>query len=187
MKIGYKGIAGGYGCRAANLLADSAGLLDPDLISFTDFAGVAEALVNGTIDMGAAMRYNSLDGEDKETAAALGTLDYAKVTAAVIPLHLCVYGVKGYAVKENISKIVSSSSALKQTEAFCKDKFLLTKMVEAVSCEEAAQKLAQGEYGKYAAVICQKDEGTRFGLTLMYENVEDKEIMTLFDLIRKNS
>lgn len=187
MKIGYKGIPEDHGCRVAKQLADSAGSLDPCFVPFPDFNSVAEALRNGTIDMAAAMLYNSLDGEDKETAEALGNLEHAKVTAAVVPVHLCIFGQKGFAVKDNINKIASSPSAIKQTKAFCKDKFPLTKTVEAVSCEEAAKKLAEGEYGKYAAVICQKDEGKRFGLTLMYENVEDKELMSLFNLIRKKS
>lgn len=187
MKIGYKGIPEDYGCRAAKRLADGAGLLAPCFVPFPDFSSAAEALKNGTIDMLAAMLYSSIDGENKETVSVLGSLNYAKVTAAVIPVHLCIFGQKGFAVKDNINKIVSSPSAIKQTEAFCKDKFPLTKMVEDVSCEEAAQKLSEGEYGKYAAVICHKDEGSRFGLTLMYENVEDKEIMTLFNLIRKTA
>ncbi len=71
MKIGYKGITGDYGCRAAKELADSAGLLDPDFVPFPDFKSAAEALGNGTIDMAAAMLFNSVDGENKETSAAL--------------------------------------------------------------------------------------------------------------------
>lgn len=185
MKIGYKGITGDYGCRAAKELAVSAGLLDPDFVPFPDFKSAAEALGNGTIDMAAAMLFNSVDGENKETSAALEGMAYTKVTAAVVPLHLCIYGQKGFAAKDNINKIVSSPAAIKRTEHFCKDKFPFTKIIEAASSKEAAQKLSEGEYGKYAAVICRKDEGARFGLTLMYENAEDKEIMALFALIRK--
>lgn len=173
MKIGYQGIVGSYSQRVAGLLADSAGIFDAEYVPLVSSANVAKALINGTVDYGVMAVYNSIGGDVAETAEALKTADFRKMTAIVMPIHQCVYKLSTMVVDSEIKKIASHIQALKQTKNSIKKYFPDASIIEVEDTATAAKMLSEGVLDRKTAVICSREAGIAYNLAQMYENIED--------------
>lgn len=186
MLIGYQGIIGSYSQRAAIQLAESAKLLYAEYVPLTTSAEVVRALKDGEISYGAVAVYNSIGGRVVETEEALKDFDYYKVTALIMPIHQCVFKTDPSVSNDSINKIKSHVQALEQTKGSLKRYFPYAKQTEIEDTALGAKNLAEGVYDKYTAVVCSREAGEHYGLTMMYENIEDDGAnRTMFYLIEK--
>lgn len=186
MLIGYQGIIGSYSQRAAKQLAESAKLLYAEYVPLTTSAEVVRALKNDEVSYGVVAAYNSIGGEVVETAEALKGFDYYKVTALIMPIHQCIFKLNPSVPNESINKIKSHVQALSQTKESLKKYFPFAKQTEIEDTALGAKNLSEGIYDKYTAVVCSREAGEYYGLTMMYENIEDDDSnRTMFYLIEK--
>lgn len=186
MLIGYQGITGSYSQRAAKLLAENANLLYADFVPLVTSAEVIRALKNDEISYGVVAIYNSVGGNVIETDEALRGFDYFKVTALIMPIHQCIFKLNPSVSNDSINKIKSHIQALEQTKGSLKRYFPYAKQTEIEDTALGAKNLAEGVYDKYTAVVCSREAGEYYGLTMMYENIEDDDSnRTMFYLIEK--
>lgn len=186
MLIGYQGIIGSYSQRAAKQLAENANLLYAEYVPLTTSAEVVRALKYGEISYGVVAAYNSIGGKVIETEEALRDFDYYKVTALIMPIHQCIFKRDTTVPNESINKIKSHVQALSQTKGSLKKYFPYAKQTEIEDTALGAKNLSEGVYDKYTAVVCSREAGEYYGLTMMYENIEDDDTnRTMFYLIEK--
>ena len=173
MRIGYQGIVGSYSQRAAALLADNAGIFNAEYVPLVSSANVTEALISGRIDYGVMAVFNSIGGDVTETAEALKNADFRKMTALVMPIHLCIYKLSTAVADSEIKKIASHIQALRQTKNNVKKYFPHASVIEVEDTATAAKMLSEGTLDRHTAVICSREAGKAYNLAQMYENIED--------------
>ena len=184
VSVGYMGVPGSNSEQAAKEFAEKMGWESVELLPLVDSRGVIEAMDSGKCEYGVVAVANINAGPVEETANALkGRDDIGFVMDDWVPIHHCVF------VKEEGQKIRMVTSHI-QAILQCKNNLSnLFPDAEFVGMEDtalAAQYLSEGKYPEGTAVICRRNAGEMFGLTLMYENIEDnKQNMTQFHLLHK--
>lgn len=180
--IGYMGIPGSNSEQAAVDLAGEMGWSDVELVPLLDSAGVVGALKDGACEYGVLAVANITAGPVEETVRSLDGVDHEVTMDIWVPIHHCVF-VKGPNVV--VRHISSHIQALLQTREHLD---ALYPDADRVDCEDtalAAENLSKGLIPADTAVICRRNAGEMFGLTLVHENIEDRtDNMTQFHLIR---
>ncbi len=173
MKIGYQGISGSHSQRAAKRLAEMAAIFEPDYIPLGSSENVVTALMKGSIDYGVVPVYNSAYGEIEETGNALKNARYIKVTAVVIPIIHCVFKLGHRSEGLGINKLLSTARTFERSADAIKKYFPYARLKEIEDDALGAKNLSEGAYDRYTAVICGREAGAAYGLTLIYEDIDN--------------
>lgn len=175
IKIGYQGMEGSNSEEAAKVIANKFNMQEVELIPLISSKNVIGELKGEQIDYGVVAMKNSISGTVEETLDAIKNECLEAVATETLPIHHCLFK-KNKDIKDNeIRLIVSHIQALKQTEISEKRLYpnIRTQAIEDTAI--GAKKLAENIYDDATAVLCRKNAGELFGLTLVRENLEDRE------------
>ncbi len=182
MRIAYQGIPGSNSEAVSALFAQNQGFRSPEYIPAVHSKGVVDLLISGDADYGVMATRNLIAGVVGETEKALEGVNYLTVDAQWLPVHHCLFK------KNERSEIRSIASHI---QAFGQCRSTLGKRYPGIDFKEvedtaiAARYLAEGKLPETTAVLCRKNAGELFGLTLAAENLEDDpRNMTEFILIK---
>lgn len=171
IRIGYMGIPFSNSEEAAAGFARRNGWTGFELVPLVDSAGVVDSLLSGTTDYGVVAVSNSSAGKVEETERALdGKTAIETVQTLDMSIHHCIFAKNLDSV---IGSVASHIQALLQTRGTLDRLYPGTSRLEVEDTALAAKYLAEGTLSDDHAVICRKDAGERYGLTLIRENAED--------------
>lgn len=173
MKIGYQGMEGSNAEAAAKVMASQLGYKEVKYIPLISSQKVVEALVSGAIDEGVMAIQNTLGGIVEETAKVLKTVQVTPCAEVVLPIHHCLFKKHEKIKLSQLQKVASHCQALKQTEKSRAKRYpdLIEEAIEDTAI--GAKWLAEGKLGEEVAVICRRNAGEAFGLSLIEANIED--------------
>ncbi len=184
MLIGYQGMEGSNSEEAAKRFIEKMNFTSLKLIPLVTAENVARELKNKNIDYGVFALENVLGGVVKETEIAMKNQKFNLVCTEKINIHHCIFKKTDINLKSIIG-IASHIQALKQTKKNRKELFPDIKEIEVEDTAIAAKYLSQGKLAPNVAVICRKEAGKKYGLELIYENIEDnKENYTIFGIYK---
>ena len=182
VRIAYQGIPGSNSEAASAVFANNQGFAGVKYIPAVHSMGVIETLRKGEADYGVMATRNLIAGPVAETERALSEITCRTVDAQWLPVHHCLF------VKNKdctIESIASHVQALGQCRSTLLRNYRDAKLVEVEDTALAARYLAEGRLPETTAVLCRKNAGEMFGLTLARENLEDDpRNMTEFVLIK---
>ena len=182
MRIAYQGIPGSNSEAIASVFALNLDIPNPKYLPAVHSAGVVEMLQRGEADYGVMATRNLIAGEVAETKAALDSFPHRTLDAQWLPIHHCLF------VKEpgtKIACIASHVQALGQCRQTLARRYPDLPQMEVEDTAIAARYLAEGKLPADTGVLCRKNAGELFGLTLVSENLEDdSRNMTEFVLIQ---
>lgn len=183
IKVAYMGIPGSNSEQAAAELAGAMGWGSYELIPKEDSMNTVAALDDGEAEYGVVASSNITAGPVAETVRTLeGRLDIETLRALWLPIHHCAFVLKPEC---EIRHVASHIQALMQTKMHLAMLFPGADMVEVSDTAVAAEMLSEGRLSGDTAVICRRNAGEMFGLTMIHENIEDLEgNMTEFKLLR---
>ena len=180
--VGYMGIPGSNSEQAAIDLSRRMGWDEPTLLPLMSSRGVVDGLRDGSCEYGVLAVANITAGPVIETMESLAGVDHDVVLDQWFSIHHCVF-VKNPDV--TIRHISSHIQALLQTKEHLD---ALYPDADRIACEDtayAAENLSKGLISEDTAVVCRRNAGEMFGLTMVHENIEDRaDNMTQFHLIR---
>ena len=170
--IGYQGIQGSNSEAASKQFVQRFALEPATLVPLVTSKDVVHALREGSIDYGVMAVYNKIAGDVAETTDALQTIDYDIYGALAIPIRHCLFKHPDVQV-EGVTTIASHPQALLQTQNVRKQLYPTLSEVETPDTALAAKQLATGELPPTTMVLCSKQAGLQYGLTLVYEDLKD--------------
>jgi prephenate dehydratase len=180
--VGYMGIPGSNSEQAAIDMSERMGWDEPTLVPLMDSKGVVDGLRNGSCEYGVLAVANITAGPVEETEMSLAGVDHDVILDQWFPIHHCIF-VRNPDV--TIKHISSHIQALLQTKEHLDS---LYPDADRIACEDtalAAENLGKGLISENTAVVCRRNAGEMFGLTMVHENIEDRtDNMTQFHLIR---
>ncbi len=186
-RIGYQGDLGSNAEEAAWLFASELAIASAEFVPLVTSAGVANALIDRSIDYGVWAISNSIAGDVAETDKALRAAQEKE--CSIVPLatkelhiHHYLFALNESAAK-SIDAIASHEQALAQTARYRARYFPSIKAVATIDTAIAAKMLASGELPAMTAIICRRNAGEVFGFHLVAENIEDEESITRFQLV----
>lgn len=194
IKIAYQGMVGSNSdnaCQEMSKKIDFNNIYDLkdfniEFIEGITSQGVVDMLINNQADFGVVATKNVLAGDVIETKDAFNTpnFNYKVLLEEKFPIHHCVF-VKDKSCEDKINKIASHIHALLQCKNYI-SKFDNITQVELSDTAIGAKHLADGTIEEDTAILCRKNAGEMFGLTLIAENIEDiKDNYTTFVFIKK--
>ncbi len=141
---------------------------------------VADSVMNQEVEYGIVPIENSLEGSVGETLDVLATENSERemqiVGEVLVPIKLCLLAKGSF---ENIRTVVSHPHALAQCKQFIREHLRATGVkIKAVESTARAAKLAQ-EMDALGA-LASEDAAAKYGLSILAENVQDKESVTRF-------
>ena len=157
-----------------------------ETIALISSQNVVRALSDGRIDFGVMAICNLITGEVTETKEALRD-NIKLIDQTELPIHHCLFGKEGVT---DISAIASHPQALAQTAQTRKKFFDGVSEVACADTALAAKMLSKGKFPENYGVICAKNAGLYYGLSLVMENIEDiRSNKTTFGLfcLKKNA
>jgi len=183
LRLGYMGIPFSNSEEAALRFVDKCDLEDVKMIPLMCSKNVVEALEHKEIDLGVVAVKNAIAGAVVETEMAMKGKDIIETVENVdVPIHHYLY------IKRpgcEIRVIASHVQALLQCKNNLEKLYPGTKKMEVADTAYAAEMLAAGSLSDEVAVICRKEAGDHYELTILKENIEDDERnMTTFALMR---
>ena len=182
MRIAYQGIPGCNSEAIASVFALNLDIPSPKYLPAVHSAGVVEMLRKGEADYGVMATRNLIAGEVAETKTALSDFPHRTLDAQWLPIHHCLF------VKEpgvQIACIASHIQALGQCKKTLAKRYPGIPQMAVEDTAIAARYLAEGKLPPDTGVLCRKNAGEMFGLTLVSENLEDdSRNMTEFVIIQ---
>lgn len=187
MKIGYQGMENSNSDSAARLFVERNEKLrceDVEYIPLVSSKNVVESLLSGKIDYGVLAIKNNVAGEVEETKEALEGAKKIKIIDSLdMKIHHCVFALDK---DTKIEAVASHIQALIQTRKNIKRLFGNVQEIEVEDTAIAAKYLREGKLSKNTAVICPKNAGQKYSLTILYENIEDNaDNVTTFILVNR--
>lgn len=173
IKIGYQGIEGANAEQAAHDLVDKLTLPNVEYVPLVDSAHVIHALTAHEIDYGVCAIYNSVAGIVQETVAATNGVELYIKSDTTLNIHHCLFKKSADIPDESLTAVASHVLAIKQCEEHLRDLYPGLRHIEVEDTGKAAKDLSDGTLPDSCAVLCRKNAGELFGLTLMDENIED--------------
>jgi len=173
IKIGYQGIEGSNAEQAAKDLVAKLKLEDVEYYPLTSSANVIQAMLDGITDYGVCAIYNSVAGIVQETVAATAGVELFVRGENTLNIHHCLFKKSADVPNESLKYVASHILAIKQCENHMRDKYPNLIPVEVEDTGLAARYLSDGTLSEEYAVLCRKNAGELFGLTLVDENIED--------------
>ncbi len=185
IKMGYQGIEGSNAEQAAHELVQKLNLKDVEFVPLMDSPHVIRAMKTGEVDYGVCAMYNSVAGMVMETFFATNGVELIIKGETTLNIHHCMFKKNPDTDEDNLRFVASHILALKQCEDHLRYNYPNLRSIEVEDTGKAAKDLAEGVLGEEYAVLCRKNAGEMFGLTLMDENLEDyKENRTHFCLFQ---
>lgn len=183
IRLAYMGIPGSNSEQAAVELAGAMGWLSRTLIPKEDSRNTIAALDSGEADYGVVASSNITAGPVIETEEALKERDDIETLRALwLPIHHCVFALRPDC---GIMHVASHIQALLQTKNHLSELFPDADRIEVSDTAVPAEMLSDGRLTEDTAVVCRRNAGEMFGLSMLYENIEDLEgNMTEFKLLR---
>lgn len=173
VRIGYQGIEGSNAQQAAKDLVEKLGLHDVEYVPLVDSPHVIKAMKTGETDYGVCAVYNSAAGMVLETFFATNGVELLIKGETTMNIHHCLYKKSPDIDNDSLKFVASHILAIKQCENHIRYNYPQLKSIEVEDTGKAAKDLADGVYGDEYAVLCRKNAGDMFGLTLIDENIED--------------
>jgi prephenate dehydratase len=182
-KVGYMGIPFSNSEEAANEFAEKWGWNDPELVPLMTAKGVVDAVEDAKVEFGVVAASNVTAGPVTETVEAMKKVaDIDQVDQVSLQIHHCVFA---KSEGSRITTIVSHPQALAQCKKTLEKLYPDAKTSEAEDTAYAAKLLSEGKLSDDVAVLCRKNAGEFYNLTLIHENIEDrKDNETSFVLLR---
>ncbi len=182
MKIAYQGIPGSNSEAASILFARNQGFIAPEYVPAIHSRGVVDMLKNGEADYGVMATRNLMAGSVSESDDALSDLSHRVVDAQWLSVHHCLFVKRP---DQPFDTIASHIQAFGQCRNTLRNRYQHMKLSEVEDTALAARMLAEGNLPETTAVICRRNAGEMFGLSLVEENIEDdSRNMTEFVLIK---
>ncbi len=174
IKIGYQGEMGSNSEAVAEIYTKEKNykMGEYSLIPLVESTRVINALKSGEIDYGIVAVRNSEAGLVEETCRAMAGKEFVCVKKIVLPIHHCIF-IKPDADVKDIRFVTSHIQALNQTRKNRSIRFPDWAEEETNDTAAAARYLSEGILPGDHAVICRKNAGEKYGLKLLYENIED--------------
>ena len=173
IRIGYQGIEGANAEQAARDLVEKVGLEDVEYVPLVDSGNVIQALTSHQINYGVCAIYNSVAGMVLETVAATNGVELYIKADTTLNIHHCLFKKNDAVADEDLTQVSSHILAIKQCEEHLRELYPHLEQIEAEDTGKAAKDLAEGILPETCAVLCRKNAGELFGLTLIDENIED--------------
>ncbi len=173
IRIGYQGIEGANAEQASHDLVEKLGLEEVEYVPLVDSGKVIQALTAGKIDYGVCAIYNSVAGMVLETVAATNGVELYIKADTTLNIHHCLFKKSPDIPDDSLTQVASHILAIKQCEGHLRDRYPHLEQIEAEDTGKAASDLAEGILPPECAVLCRKNAGELFGLTLIDENIED--------------
>ena len=169
MKVAYSGVEGAYAYIAAKKV-----FRDAEKISFRDFAGAYNAVVNGECDCAVLPIENSNAGEVGAVLDLMfgGSLFVNAVYSMAIYHNLIA--LPGARI-EDIKRVISHQQALDQCDAFIRKYGFETQSFP--NTARAAQFVAGGD-DKTVAAIASRDTAKLYGLDILREHINESDYNT---------
>ncbi len=182
MKIAYQGIPGSNSEAVSLLFAQNQGFNNPELVPAVHSQGVIELLKTGQADYGVMATRNLMAGTVGESENALSALSHRVIDAQWLSIHHCLFA---KSADTKFDTIASHIQALGQCRNNLRNRYPNCALKEMEDTAIAARMLADGSLPETTAVLCRRNAGEMFGLTLIRENMEDDpRNMTEFVLIK---
>jgi len=183
MKIGILGPEGTFSETAAMLWLKgrrSGTIKNAELRYYETIVDVSESIMRREVDYGIVPIENSLEGSVGETLDLLSSenneAEMRIVGEILVPIKICLLAKGSFAP---IRKVVSHPHALAQCKQFIRERLKVKGVeVKSVDSTAGAAKMAM-EDGEVAA-LASEEAAKKYGLTILAENVQDKESVTRF-------
>lgn len=173
IRIGYQGIEGANAEQASRDLVEKTGLTEVEYVPLVDSARVIQALTAKEIDYGVCAIYNSVAGIVLETVAATNGVELYIKADTTLNIHHCLFKKNPDIPVESLTTVASHPLAIKQCEVHLEELYPHLTPMEVEDTGKAAKDLSIGELPETCAVLCRKNAGELFNLTLVNENIED--------------
>jgi len=175
LNIGYQGEVNSNNHRAARTMAERlpGGPDTARLIPLISSAGVVRALQNGEIDLG-VMAFQAINGwQVPETREACDGLSLEIVDTVTLEVHHCLFKKRPDIRMEELRTVASHPAALLVCSGNLEE--LLPGRVRQEMADTAlcAGMLARGELSEDTAVICSREAGEQFGLSLIRTDMQN--------------
>jgi prephenate dehydratase len=153
---------------------------DVQIKYYETIVDVSESIVRKEVDYGIVPIENSLEGSVGETLDLLSSEDNEPgvciIGEILIPIQICLLA-KGS--RARIRKVVSHPHALAQCKQFIRER-LKAKGVEVKSLDSTAAAAKMAMEDEEVAALASEAAAKRYGLTILAENVQDRESVTRF-------
>lgn len=175
IKIGYQGMEGSNSEEASLIMIEKLNLNNIELIPLISSKNVISALETGSIDFGVVAIKNSIGGTVEETAEAIINKKIEQIIELKIPIHHCLFKKNDNIDNKEISLIISHIQALKQTSNNIEQLYPDINKEAIEDTAIGAKRLYEDIYNNNTAIICRKNAGEKYGLSLIKENIEDRD------------
>ena len=183
MKIGILGPEGTFSETAAMLWLKgrrSGTIKNAELRYYETIVDVSESIMRREVEYGIVPIENSLEGSVGETLDLLSSenneAEMRIVGEILVPIKICLLAKGSFAP---LRKVVSHPHALAQCKQFIRERLKVKGVeVKSVDSTAGAAKMAM-EDGEVAA-LASEEAAKKYGLTILAENVQDKESVTRF-------
>lgn len=183
MRIGILGPEGTFSETAAMLWLKGRGkakIENVELQYYETIVDVSESIVRREVDYGIVPIENSLEGSVGETLDLLSSenneAEMRIVGEILVPIKICLLAKGSFAL---IRKVVSHPHALAQCKQLIRGR-LKVKGVEVKSVESTAGAAKMAMEDEEIAALASEEAAKKYGLTILAENVQDKESVTRF-------
>jgi len=183
MRIGILGPEGTFSETAAMLWLKgrrSGTIKNAELRYYETIVDVSESIMRREVEYGIVPIENSLEGSVGETLDLLSSenneAEMRIVGEILVPIKICLLAKGSFAP---LRKVVSHPHALAQCKQFIRERLKVKGVeVKSVDSTAGAAKMAM-EDGEVAA-LASEEAAKKYGLTILAENVQDKESVTRF-------
>jgi prephenate dehydratase len=183
MKIGILGPAGTFSETAAELWLKGKEVGKGENIEINYYEtifDVSESVLRKEVDYGIVPIENSLEGSVGETLDVLSSenADEMRIVGEVlVPIKICLVSQS----VAKIRKVVSHPHALAQCKQFIRERLkVMIKGVEIKSVDSTARAAKMASQSEEIAALASEEAAQRYGLTILEENVQDKDSVTRF-------
>ena len=183
MKIGILGPAGTFSETAAELWLKGKEVGKGENVEikyYETIFDVSESLLRKEVDYGIVPIENSLEGSVGETLDVLSSENAEEmriVGEVLVPIKICLVSQS----VAKIRKVVSHPHALAQCKRFIRERLKVTiKDVEIKSVDSTASAAKLASQSEEIAALASEEAARRYGLSILDENVQDKDSVTRF-------
>jgi len=184
MRIGILGPEGTFSETAAMLWLKGRGsgrkTENVELMYHETIVDVSESIVRREVDYGIVPIENSLEGSVGETLDLLSSENNEPemriIGEILVPIKICLLAKESFG---SIRTVVSHPHALAQCKQFIRER-LKVKGVEVKSVDSTAGAAKMAMEDEEIAALASEEAAKKYGLTILAENVQDKESITRF-------
>lgn len=174
MKIAYQGERFSNSEFAAKQLVKMLDLSDATLVPRRTSERVVDSLRRGEADFGVVAVRNSTFGDVEETARALDGLNSIEHATCDLPIHHHLFSLAEDVTADKLTHVYSHPQALGQCKRTLGEIAPNAQLNSSQDTSFAAEQLKDGNYSETSGVVCRRESGEHYGLSLLRSNVEDE-------------